>query len=729
MISAIRTKLYKSSKSIWLLTLVLPTLILLPGIGEFPYPSELAEYSDVTVSHYPILTYIKYALEKWHTLPMWSPDILSGYPLIADPLSGLLYPPGWLALFFPLPHAFNLSIIFHLVIGGAGAYLFCRAEGIGHRAALFAGLAFEAMPKFFAHFGAGHLTLIYAVSLTPWLLFVAALQKQRIASPRYPRFSAWEGVILGFIFLADPRWAVYAGLLWLGYGLFVRSKGNLNPSIFSQLKHLVYQSVLALCVAAPLALPLLEYTRLSTRTSLEPGEVLTLSLPPARLLGMIYPDLGGFHEWVFYPGAIVVVLTIIGALWSGWRGKRGYWLGVAGVSLILALGAHSPVGRYLVQIPVFDVLRVPPRALFLFGIALVIMAANGLEVCLEDRHVANLGKVRLALVSIIGFIFMLSIGTFVIAGKLPINISWGSGAYLAVSFYLIWVLLLRKKRVMAGNAGQALLLTGFVFLLLADLIPVNTTLFDMRSTKSVFSLSNTAIAYIREQPGDFRVYSPSYSLDQTTAARERILLSDGVHPLQLDSYANYMEEASGVERQGYSVTIPPFITGNPKADNIDAVPDPKLLGLLNVRYLLSEYELSAEGVNLILQTGTTHLYENPYAKGLAWVTPDRQKEPPPGNRVSDLYWSPNQIVVEASGPGWLVTSEINYPGWVVSVDGERREIKAAFDILRSVYIEEGNHQVVFTFRPTSFYLGLGMAGAGFAIVALGEVFRKMARRS
>ena len=41
-------------------------------------------------------------------------------------------------------------------------YRLLRAEGLEHRPALLGALAFEAIPKLFAHYGAGHLTLLYA---------------------------------------------------------------------------------------------------------------------------------------------------------------------------------------------------------------------------------------------------------------------------------------------------------------------------------------------------------------------------------------------------------------------------------------------------------------------------------------------------------------------------------------------------------------------------------------
>ena len=53
-------------------------------------------------------------------------------------------------------------------------------------------------------------------------------------------------------------------------------------------------------------------------------------------------------------------------------------------------------------------------------------------------------------------------------------------------------------------------------------------------------------------------------------------------------------------------------------------------------------------------------------------------------------------------------SEIAYPGWVAFVDGEETPISVAHDILRAVPLNYGDHQIIFTFRPSSLFLGLAL---------------------
>ncbi len=59
------------------------------------------------------------------------------------------------------------------------------------------------------------------------------------------------------------------------------------------------------------------------------------------------------------------------------------------------------------------------------------------------------------------------------------------------------------------------------------------------------------------------------------------------------------------------------------------------------------------------------------------------------------------IDVEASEAGVLVLHDIHYPGWEVTVDGERRPVLRANLLFRGVEVPAGRHRVEFHFRPMS----------------------------
>ena len=57
-------------KSLW--PLLLPLLLLMPGIRGFPYSSDQAIFSDLAISHYPNAIYLEQTLLESGRLPFWS---------------------------------------------------------------------------------------------------------------------------------------------------------------------------------------------------------------------------------------------------------------------------------------------------------------------------------------------------------------------------------------------------------------------------------------------------------------------------------------------------------------------------------------------------------------------------------------------------------------------------------------------------------------------------------
>lgn len=704
---------------------LLPAAVLLPHLADIAYQPG-AEFSDMAITHLPNALFLQRELIIGRGVPLWSPLILSGYPFVANPLSGLHYPPGWLALLLPLPVGLNVMVVLHLLWGGWGMYRFLRTEGLYTSGALFGALVFESMPKLFAHHGAGHLTLIYAVSWTPWLL-LAARQEGRA---RFLRV-AIPGFVLGLIVLADPRWAAYAGLLLAAYTFYrwvvLSREGQTRPGLVTQVLALGGIVVFAAFVAAPLILPLAQYAALSTRSLMTGADRLTLSLPPGNLLGLLYPTLGGSAEWTLYPGAAALALTLLALGVPRIRRRAGLWLTLIPLTLLYALGSFIPGLDLLASLPGFDLLRVPPRALFLTGFCFAAAAAHALDDLLDPDREPVSGKDRsgLPLFGLTAFAVLLALMVFFIVEdtRARLQFAWGAAALLLAAVIIFRA---RAGKMRASAVWFALLMLGLV-----ELAGVNGAGVEFHPSRADVRQGIEVAQFLAEHAGGqpYRVYSPSYSLPQLVASVYGIEQASGIDPLQLAVYAEYISKATGVPLEGYSVTQPPFSNGRPEIDNYSAKPETDLLALLNVRYVVAEYQLRAENFTLLTKIGDTHIYENPRVMPRAWV---QDPLAPPGADIIEgvqAQITPNIVTVQATGPGLLVLSEIAYPGWQVTVDGRPAQIETLAGLLRGVQLPSGPQTVQFSFRPLSLYIGLAVSGLAVASLSIAFLYQRRKNRS
>ena len=721
----IANKTVKQELYLFLLLSLIPLGLFLLNSSNFFYPLE-SNYSDLSITHLPNLIYLRESILQDQQVPFWSGQILSGFPFLANPLSGVWYLPLWAVLFLPQPFGFNLLFLIHLLWGGAGVFVYLKGQNLKFLSALAGAMIFTLLPKLFAQFGLGHVTLVFAVCWTPWLLYA---EERKISEGGTGLTKAGTGLILGIILLADVRWAAYVSIFIFFYSLF-RSfqvwNDHHNPlkikhfrKFFGELAKwiglFILQILLAVLIAAPLLLPMLQFTSLSTRGLLTQADNLFLSLSPTDLLGFFFPDIGGYAEWVIYSGGLSTFILLCSVFIKRLRKKTFFWVLLLVLSVSYSLGDHLLINQIITRLPGMDLLRVPGRVMFIGGLCVSVLAAYLLHFLTDNKNeLTNREKktINLGLMAIILFVVVINAAVLLFTSELQKEFLWGGLACLLESVFL--KIFLRTKK----NLWLAVIILIFVI----DLTGVNYLGLNFRSKCEVNSEGAEAAVYISSQTGLFRVYSPSYSIPQQTAALFHLQLVDGIDPLQLVDYVNYMEKASGVPQKGYSVTLPPFSDGDPKTDNKSYLPDPKQLGKLNVRYVVAGFPLDVEGLRLIKETEIDYIYENQEYLPRAWVQEADQETGEGLISAAALTSSshPNEIRIDAEGPGQLVISEINYPGWKAEVNGKPAEIISK-DIFRSVMLESGKNEVHLFYFPSLVLLGLGLSLLGWMFLYFGII--------
>jgi hypothetical protein len=454
-------------------------------------------------------------------------------------------------------------------------------------------------------------------------------------------------------------------------------------------------ALVAACTAAPLALPLVQYTSLSTRRLMTLSDQSLFSFPPIRAVSLFLP-FNDVPEWVAYLGAALSLLWLTGIILRSRPARK--W-GLKGVFfLLLALGPATPLFSLINGLPGFQLLRVPARFLSLVVLAASIGAAHGIDAIMRNSQVKDLGrKLNLISVAVGGVFVALAVLFFMDQANGEVRIVQVS---LSVAGALI--LILARNRLQDSRRLYPVLWLALVSL---DLLWMNSTIVEARE------MDVAAHPRWLEQVnsggwGEWRVFSPSYSLGQDQAAQNQLEMVDGVHPLQVAAYYGFVAQATGFDPTEYSVTVPPYTEGDPSRV-WNARIDAEQLGLLNTRYIVSSFPLEDQGLELIFDL-SGFVYENMGYRPRAWVETANAADV--WGAVELVEWSPNRIVVQTTGPGRLVLSEVDYPGWSVTLNGDPLESVTYEGLLRSVYLPPGEHRVQWSYEPILTWIGLSAWG-------------------
>jgi hypothetical protein len=129
----------------------------------------------------------------------------------------------------------------------------------------------------------------------------------------------------------------------------------------------------------------------------------------------------------------------------------------------------------------------------------------------------------------------------------------------------------------------------------------------------------------------------------------------------------------------------------------------------------------ADRAAVLQQLKTTDFNSEVLLEGLV---PEGPSVPAPAGVGSEAarileYW-PNRVALEvkATAPGYLVLTDIWFPGWICTIDGEPVTVSRADFLFRAVQVAAGTHEVIFKFAPTSYTWGKRISGLALAMIAL-----------
>lgn len=136
----------------------------------------------------------------------------------------------------------------------------------------------------------------------------------------------------------------------------------------------------------------------------------------------------------------------------------------------------------------------------------------------------------------------------------------------------------------------------------------------------------------------------------------------------------------------------------------------------------------------LVHSGDVKIYENLNVLPRAFLVADtRDMQQPallsPAPQV--LKYETGHVVISTTSnvPGYLILTDVIYPGWVATLDRQPVEIMRAFELFRAVAVPAGSHIIEFNFQPASLRLGGWVSLVCATVVAALSVAAIAAKRA
>ena len=483
-----------------------------------------------------------------------------------------------------------------------------------------------------------------------------------------------------------------------------------------------------------------------------------------------------------YVGAFVLFLFILGLFIV--KGPMKWALLAATVLSVLLAWGHNFMGFtnfFLDYIPMYAKFRTVASILVIAEFTIPLLAALALKKIVDEPDVLSkqmkFAYISLALTAGVAALIALfpdMMGPFVseqerqmigsiqgmdggTARTILANISdmraamvssdaWRSVIIILIGFALLFAYKLKKLR--SDYMIAALLVLCLVDMWQVDKRYLNDEMFVPKSERDMPQQPTaTDIEINKDKSLDYRVLnfaSNTFNENETSYFHKSI---GGYHPAKLRRYQEMVDAYIVPEMQKAMQAIAAKGGNMQQVDGVKLFP---VLNMLNTKYFIFP-----------LQGGATAPLQNPYAQGNGWfvdkidyvadanaeyaevgkidvrheAVADKQFEAVLGQAKAndstatvklDKYEPNNlQYTVNSKNGGIVVFSEIYYPGWKATVDGQSVELGRVNYILRAVNVKPGKHIVVLDFHPTSIsttetiayisivILLLAIAGAGY----------------
>ena len=515
----------------------------------------------------------------------------------------------------------------------------------------------------------------------------------------------------------------------------------------------------------------------ATNWSFSPGEVLTFISPYYYGFGNVEMDgkrtnlywgQMPFTDSPVYFGVITLMLALIG-IFLNFR-KNPFVQALTFIVLFflfLSFGRTFPLiyDMFYYHVPFFSSFRAPVMIHYYIDLAFLILGCFGLSSLItlvkDGTQQDKLKKMSYFLFAIAGFMMVIAIIGFessyassVASGPLADKIKQQGANPQQVSQYIKQISNIAYKNVISDlllhsilllmvitmiyfyinrKISLSLLLVGTIIVALFDIlnVSVKTLHWDDKGQKEAFAADTDYSKWLlNKEPETYQYRVAEFN-------RGALATSNNLAYFRFHCFNGY---------QGAKLRI--------YQDAIDVAggENPFLLGLANVKYIISDSPIKDTLAYRELYKGSNIIYQNKFAlpraffvdefkieKGLQILQNIQQGnfnpmkiaflEKDPGIKVDkpDSVSTNAKIIkfgihnieyeVNASGNNFLVLNEVYYPaGWKASIDGNETEIYKTNYLQRGIIVPIGKHKVEMVFHPNTYYTGRNISIATNVLV-------------
>lgn len=359
-------------------------LFFITSFGRFLFRGQFLIGGDAFFYLHPLRT-VAFNMIRSGELPLWTPLLMSGYPLLAMSSVGIAYPLNWTHLFLPDHWALQIYVLAPFILAPVFTYAYVRTIGLTRTAALLAGLSFT--------YG-GLMTNTYGMNGIPanalmWLPLLLLVIERSFSNSFIRSLIAATLIYSLSILTGHGQGFLQIGTLALFYAFFLvitnklSNKRNwLEWQKWRPFFLMAFAIMLACGVTAFQIFETMRAARRSIRATLSAEELGAGGFTFVGALRSFAAPLFHYLEVTTYQAPLILGLAVCAVVLSrrlpdGRDPRIWFWVFVAGVSFVLLLGGNTPAYKLLVHVPIINLVRRPSRYVFELTFAISVLAAYG----------------------------------------------------------------------------------------------------------------------------------------------------------------------------------------------------------------------------------------------------------------------------------------------------------------------------------------------------------------